>query len=75
MILIILTLAWTVPCCAILIVISSDLGGGLVLCLADPFFAAELKVEFNARIHAIYHDQSWASVHPFRSNFPLTQTV
>lgn len=52
-ILIILTLAWGVPCCAILIVISSDLGGGLVLYLAAPFFAAEHKFEFNACIHAI----------------------
>ena len=58
MILIILTLPGSVPCCAILIVILSDISGGFVFCLADPFFAAEHAVEFNARIHAIYHDQS-----------------
>ena len=30
---------------------------------ADPFFAEEHTDEFNLRIFAIYHDQSWSSVH------------
>lgn len=30
---------------------------------ADPYYAEEHTGEFNARIYAIYHGQSWASVH------------
>jgi hypothetical protein len=30
---------------------------------ADPFYAEEHTTEFNARIYAIYHDQSWMDVH------------